>query len=256
MLNVHEEYDSFTARLMGEWRYRDTYVQRANIQFEYIHLHCYLVKELDDIMLPESIVSDWSQYNESSKNYIKNKTHYRYNIQDMPEFSFTTSRFDYFHGGDAVVTEFPINDRYPSSQAGPIPGYERTIMFDGVEYNCNLYSTYIGETAYYYGNASLRTGDSANDTGEPFCWLHAPYSNQTWVITADTVATEHTISSGIIELKQLDEIYIPDTIARVANAEDENDALEMLTEMGILDPIQVEENNILTDEDGNIFTIE
>jgi hypothetical protein len=38
--------------------------------------------------------------------------------------------------------------------------------------------------------------------------------------------------------------------------EDENDALEMLTEMGILDPIQDEENNILTDEDGNIFTIE
>lgn len=38
--------------------------------------------------------------------------------------------------------------------------------------------------------------------------------------------------------------------------EDENDALEMLTAMGILDPIQDEENNILTDEDGNIFTIE
>lgn len=42
----------------------------------------------------------------------------------------------------------------------------------------------------------------------------------------------------------------------IPEAEDENDALEMLTEMGILDPIQDEENNILTDEDGNIFTIE
>ena len=38
--------------------------------------------------------------------------------------------------------------------------------------------------------------------------------------------------------------------------ETEDDALVMLTEMGILDPIQDEENNILTDEDGNIFTIE
>lgn len=38
--------------------------------------------------------------------------------------------------------------------------------------------------------------------------------------------------------------------------ETEDNALEMLTEMGILDPIQDEENNILTDEDGNIFTIE
>jgi hypothetical protein len=42
----------------------------------------------------------------------------------------------------------------------------------------------------------------------------------------------------------------------IPEAETENDALEMLTEMGILDPIQDEENNILTDEDGNIFTIE
>jgi hypothetical protein len=57
-------------------------------------------------------------------------------------------------------------------------------------------------------------------------------------------------------VKELDEIMIPDTIARVADAEDENDAFEMLVEMGILDPIQDEENNILTDEDGNIFTIE
>ena len=38
--------------------------------------------------------------------------------------------------------------------------------------------------------------------------------------------------------------------------ETEDDAMEMLVEMGILDPIQDEENNILTDEDGNIFTIE
>lgn len=44
--------------------------------------------------------------------------------------------------------------------------------------------------------------------------------------------------------------------SKLSEAEDENDALEMLTEMGILDPVQDEENNILTDEDGNIFTIE
>lgn len=44
--------------------------------------------------------------------------------------------------------------------------------------------------------------------------------------------------------------------SKLSEAETEDDALEMLTEMGILDPIQDEENNILTDEDGNIFTIE
>lgn len=54
---------------------------------------------------------------------------------------------------------------------------------------------------------------------------------------------------------QADETKI-DFIKNKPIPEDENDALEMLTEMGILDPIQDEENNILTDEDGNIFTIE
>lgn len=39
-------------------------------------------------------------------------------------------------------------------------------------------------------------------------------------------------------------------------SETEDDAMDMLAEMGIIDPIQDEENNILTDEDGNIFTIE
>lgn len=54
---------------------------------------------------------------------------------------------------------------------------------------------------------------------------------------------------------QADETKI-DFIKNKPIEETENDALEMLTEMGILDPIQDEENNILTDEDGNIFTIE
>ena len=54
---------------------------------------------------------------------------------------------------------------------------------------------------------------------------------------------------------QTDETKI-DFIKNKPIEETEDDALEMLTEMGILDPIQDEENNILTDEDGNIFTIE
>ena len=37
--------------------------------------------------------------------------------------------------------------------------------------------------------------------------------------------------------------------------ETEDDAMEMLTEMGILDPIIDEEGNVLTDENGNVLTI-
>lgn len=37
--------------------------------------------------------------------------------------------------------------------------------------------------------------------------------------------------------------------------ETEDDAMEMLTEMGIVDPVTDEDGNVLTDENGNILTI-
>ena len=43
-----------------------------------------------------------------------------------------------------------------------------------------------------------------------------------------------------------DELPIPET---------EDDALEMLVDMGILDPVTDEEDNIFTDENGDIFTV-
>lgn len=48
----------------------------------------------------------------------------------------------------------------------------------------------------------------------------------------------------------------PDYIKNKPVEETEDDAIDMLTEMGLVDPVMDEENNILTDEDGNIFTIE
>lgn len=43
-----------------------------------------------------------------------------------------------------------------------------------------------------------------------------------------------------------DELPVPET---------EDDALEMLVDMGILDPVTDEEDNIFTDENGDIFTV-
>lgn len=47
----------------------------------------------------------------------------------------------------------------------------------------------------------------------------------------------------------------PDYIKNKPLEETEDDALEMLAEMGIVDPMTDEEGNILTDENGNILTI-
>lgn len=72
---------------------------------------------------------------------------------------------------------------------------------------------------------------------------------------ADAKATGDTFVKSIADWNETDETSLA-FIKNKPTEETEDDALEMLTEMGILDPIQDEENNILTDEDGNIFTIE
>ena len=48
----------------------------------------------------------------------------------------------------------------------------------------------------------------------------------------------------------------PDYIKNKPIEETEDDAMEMLAEMGLANPVTDEENNILTDENGNILTIE
>ena len=47
----------------------------------------------------------------------------------------------------------------------------------------------------------------------------------------------------------------PDYIKNKPIEETEDDAMKMLIDMGIIDPVTDEENNIFTDENGNILTI-
>lgn len=77
---------------------------------------------------------------------------------------------------------------------------------------------------------------------------------------ATTILTEIGNKANKTDIKQADWNETNETdpafIQNKPVSETEDDAMDMLAEMGILDPIQDEENNILTDEDGNIFTIE
>ena len=47
----------------------------------------------------------------------------------------------------------------------------------------------------------------------------------------------------------------PDYIKNKPLEETEDDAMKMLAEMGIIDPVTDEEGNVFTDESGNILTI-
>ena len=63
------------------------------------------------------------------------------------------------------------------------------------------------------------------------------------------------ITAQKADWNQNDETKI-DFIKNKPVEETEDDAMDMLAEMGLADPVTDEENNILTDEDRNILTIE
>ena len=74
-------------------------------------------------------------------------------------------------------------------------------------------------------------------------------------LAADAKIVGETIANSTANWEETDET----SLAFIKNKpveETEDDAIDMLAEMGILDPVTDEEDNILTDEDGNIFTIE
>lgn len=103
------------------------------------------------------------------------------------------------------------------------PGDFYTVNFDGVDYTCmadgDLTNTWIGNLAL--------VGDES-DTGEPFCLLalnaggSISLSTKTKGIHSLSVAVA---DSTVSEVKQLDEKYIPDTIARVADIPKSTDSV-------------------------------
>lgn len=75
------------------------------------------------------------------------------------------------------------------------------------------------------------------------------------IVEAEGIKRFEQIGAIQADWDQTDELA-PDYIKNKPIEETEDDAIDMLVEMGLIDPVMDEENNILTDEDGNIFTIE
>lgn len=94
------------------------------------------------------------------------------------------------------------------------PGDFYTVNFDGVDYTCmadgDLNNTWIGNLALV-GNES--------DTGEPFCLLALNAGGSISLFTKTKGIHSLSVAvadSTVSEVKQLDEKYIPDTIARTS----------------------------------------
>lgn len=151
--------------------------------------------------------SDWNQNDETAPDYVKNRTHY-YSEHVLGAFldeqSLTTIVPDGYPC--AAVSLFDIKN-YVS---GVDPDTIMVVNFDGVKYECRSFES----GALYYGNVTIVGAEPIVDlpNNEPFL----VEINGSAINMYTSEAGTYTVSIIYVnkELVQLDEKYIPDTIAR------------------------------------------
>jgi hypothetical protein len=112
-------------------------------------------------------------------------------VEILPETAF---QIDSANGNTTIETSATLQE-----------GKEYTVIFDNVEYNCTAYDS---QGVIAVGNETIVGG--TNGDNEPFVFADL---NGAWMVIAQSVGS-HTISVAQTGEKQLDEKYIPDTIAR------------------------------------------
>jgi hypothetical protein len=123
------------------------------------NLHAATKQYVDNAVKNLDVQADWSQKNETSKSFIKNRTHWEYYEPAVPilnETTFTTGRgmppgsYTYIDGSFLRNVDYNV---------------EYEIAIDGIVYNKYLqYESGVGE---YFGNLAL-FNSSYTDTGEDF----------------------------------------------------------------------------------------
>ena len=148
----------------------------------------------------EDIVqSDWSEGNQSSLSYVKNKTHYYYEGAPMvEELSFTVEDED-----------FTRIDPYLTFEEGK----KYKVVIDGVMDICTA--------VHVYDAAAAKNYIELTPTIDGFGMVRSRLSGGVCTYIAGVSIGDHVLSVyNDNELKQLDEMFIPDTIARVSDIED------------------------------------
>lgn len=181
---------------------------KVRIYREYEDIHT-----LDKKYLPSDIgmQSSWLQDDESSNDYIKNRTHYSIrenNVIIISETTLLKGSFDKL--SEQYASYIDVENTFNLSP----DSVSCTVVWDGVEYN-NV-PVYYSST--FATDASVRIG--IGGIGEYPFELHA-YLNDDLIgyIGVYTIGlSDHTISvigESEIVIKQLDNKYIKDSIARV-----------------------------------------
>ena len=201
-----------------------------------------IIEVIDDKYLPQP---DWNQYDENAPDYIKNRTHY----EITTPLSVVESNF----GTAAGYTSYKVGP-YDWKVNKPISLRIDSIVYEFDSYINDGYLGSIGRNIYRVG-APYAGGKITDSSEYPFSLIvfHSSlYDDEEYAhIEFADDSMDHTVEiySGI---KQLDEKYIPDTIMRTPT---EDDALELVVELGLAEPMTDDEGNVLTDENGILFIL-
>ena len=210
----------------------DTYLKVVEIQKR--------LCQLDEKYIPDTIArvedvvdmqvqSDWNQNDETSLAYIQNRTHYdnsniTYIIEDCVGIVVTDgggSKIFY----DASLLNWTLNNSYH-------------IKWDGIEYEAVCKENADGFYEYEI---------AISDTTTVEFWEHGViYSTGSSYLVTDDTHT-YAIYTKYQDLKKLDEKYIP--------WPDENDALELLSEIGMVEAAAAADGSIYIEDTGVIYTL-
>lgn len=152
----------------------------------------------------KNVQSDYLQNDPTQDDYIKNRTHWSEQKRTVivPENTFSgTSPFKY-EESPGITTDH-LNQNV-------------TVTWDGVEYDLTVTAKVLGMSRYVYcGNGNL-CNKNLDDTGEPFCFYITTPSLMVYYPSDSTEHTFKILGDIAEEVHQLDEKYIPSTIARAS----------------------------------------
>ena len=148
---------------------------------------------------------DWNQNDETAPDYVKNRPFYTRTVETVLVEESTVSFSEL--GGGIYQGKF-------SSRFSPTIGETYKVSWDGTVYECVCVSM---QGARVIGNASL-TG-AGSDSGEPFLMI-VPGAGEIIIGSTET-SDSHTFSIRhmVPQVVQIDEKYLPDTVATKSEAE-------------------------------------
>lgn len=181
-----------------------------------------------------TVQADWAENNEAAAGYVKNRTHYVKRVEVAQLLDEAVLSFEAFYDGDGNVDVYfwdndPERLQFVSGEL--TEGDVCVVKIDGVEYSCTALLDYVedGYKEFILTNRPMEPDcDFDPSSGLWFMVLVCCQTGEMVVRRMDVYPDGHTeevreISVGVVaqleEVAQLDEKYIPDTIARVGDVE-------------------------------------